>query len=282
MRRLGSLVACAGCLLSAAACAPALRQPPPLEDLAGQAGEGWSPDRLHEEAAARFAERTLVSVRQAAELWTRAAQRDPSDLDALVGAVRARVWLAEHEGDAEGRRRSALEAVQTAQWCESREPGSPLCAYWLGVALGVQARERRATALDALPRIEALFLQAAEAAPGLEQAGPDRALALLYARAPGWPSGPGDPDRALEHARRAVAQRPDYAPNQLALAEALRAVGEDAASRETYRRALELAQQALDSGEPDAPTWAEEARRGLGDPGSGASHPPVATPGRER
>src|SRR5262249_38588973 len=79
--------------------------------------------------------------------------------------------------------------------------------------------------LSALPEIEAAFKRAASRAPDLEGAGADRALALLYLRAPGWPAGPGDPDLGLEHAKKAVAARADLPPHQLALAEAPAATG---------------------------------------------------------
>ena len=39
-----------------------------------------------------------------------------------------------------------------------------------------------------------MFHSAAEGDPTIEDGGPDRALALTYLRAPGWPTGPGAPD----------------------------------------------------------------------------------------
>src|SRR5206468_9879056 len=105
------------------------------------------------------------------------------------------------------RLRAATRAVQAAQWCERVSAEKPECQYWLGAALGVQAREKPSTGLSALPMIVEAFKRAAVADPALEDGGPERALALLYARAPGWPTGPGDPDLGLEHARKAVEVR---------------------------------------------------------------------------
>ena len=253
-----------GLLVSLSGCVRSLREPPSLEELAGSTRAAGEVEDLMSLAEARFARRSPESVREAAELWTQVALAAPDRLEGLVGAVRARVWLTEHEADPEVRRLESIKAVQTAQWCGIRARGEPLCAYWLGAALGVQARERRATALDALTRIAELFERAARADPALEEAGPDRALALLYVRAPGWPTGPGDPDLGLEHARKAVGLRPEFPPNQMALGEALDETGDREGGRKAYERALELARARGALGDPDAPEWADAAREALG------------------
>jgi len=205
----------------------------------------------------------LREVREAAQFFLAAARADATRVEALVGAVRAHVWLVDHETESIARRKAATSAVYAAQWCDRIEPKNPACAYWLGAALGVQARERRSTGLDALPLIEQAFKKAAVEAPSLEEGGPDRALALLYLRAPGWPTGPGNPDLGLEHARKAVELRPDYPPNQLALAEALKATGDEEGGRTTYQRALELARGRAAGGDPEATEWINEAEEAL-------------------
>ncbi len=251
--------------LALARCASALHEPPPLPALGG-GGTPASPgavDPLLSRADLLYASRTLEGVGQAADLWLQAARADSSRIEGLVGAARAEVWLADHDPTPEARQAAATLAVQAAQWCLRTAPGSAECHYWLGAGLGVQARERRSTALDALPRIEQEFIRAAEIDPGLDEGGPDRALALLYLRAPGWPTGPGDPDRGLEHARKAVERKPDYPPNLLALAEALSATGNAGGSRESYSQALELARSRGTRGDPDADEWIREAEKAL-------------------
>jgi tetratricopeptide (TPR) repeat protein len=265
-RRAASLL---GLLLGAVllpSCATALRQARPLAAIAG--GVTATPaevDGLLRRAAELKRQRSVQSMRQAAVVALQAAAADPARDDAILAAVRARVWLADHEASGADRVGAATGAVEIAQWCgRDLTPPPPACAYWLGAALGVQARERPSTGLSALPRIEAAFKEAAAADPTLEEGGPDRALALLYVRAPGWPSGPGDPDLGLQHARQAVALRPDYPPNQLALGEALEATGDAAGARSAYGLALDLARAAAARSDPDALEWVREAREALG------------------
>ncbi len=242
-----------------AGCAQALKEPPPLIDLAGgpPAASPEAVDSLLAEAEGLYARRDLEGVTRAARAWWRAAAADQERLEGLIGAARAEVWITGHAPDRSVRESAAATAVHAAQWCRRTSPTEAACDYWLGAALGVQARERATTGLSALPEIEAAFKRAAAASPGLENGGPDRALSLLYVRAPGWPTGPGDPELGLVHARRAIDIRPDYPPNLSALGEALAATGERSASDAAYGRALDQARALAAVDHPDAAEWVE-------------------------
>jgi hypothetical protein len=256
----------AGALLGVA-CAHALKTPPSLEALAGPAPPGApaDPPALLAEARDRFARRDVEEAHRAATLALRAAvATTPADNAALLLAIRIQVWLAEHEATSEARAAAATRAVQAAQWCDAAASPAP-CAYWKSAALGQQARERPSTGLSALPLIEQGFKEAAAADATLDDAGPDRALALLYLRAPGWPTGPGDSAKGLEHARRATALRDSYPPNHLALAEALAKNGDAEAARREDEQALRLARGAATAGDPDADDWIREAERAIRD-----------------
>jgi len=255
------LIGCGFLLL--VGCVNALRDPADLPPLADPAADAGRVDVLLEQAAALYAARDIDSVELAATKWIEAAAHDETRVEGLLGATRARIWLAGERAEEEQRRREAGAAVEAAQRCRLRMPGDPRCTYWLAVAVGVQARERRTTALNALPLMVDLLRQAIAEDPQIDHAGPHRALALVYVRAPGWPRGPGDPDLGLVEARHAVEMEPEYPPNQLCLGESLEAVEEPAESRTAYRRAAELARDSLAAGEQDAAGWIREAEAAL-------------------
>jgi tetratricopeptide (TPR) repeat protein len=257
----------AGLLLTliAASCVPALREPPSLELLAETTAvpEDQAATALMEEAQSLFAQRDMEAARRATHLTLHAALNPHTRHMALVETVRVQLWIAHNEEDSKERAALATRAVDVAVWCGRTAPGDPACDYWLGAALGIQAQERRSTGLSALPEIEAAFLRAVAAAPDLESAAPDRGLALFYLRAPGWPTGPGDPDLGLEHARAAVERFPQHPANLMALAEALKATGDREDARATWQQALTAAEAFTASGDPDGPAWRDEAAQGL-------------------
>lgn len=180
--------------------------------------------------------------------------------------VHALARLVEREPSAARRAALSRQAVEAGQRCERAAPGSPPCEYALAIALGLQAREVPSTVRDGLAQMAERLRRAAAAAPDLDRAGPDRVLALLLLRAPGWPLGPGDPEEGLAAARRAAARAPDHAPNQLALAEALLANDQPEAGRAAAARAQALAEAAVAAGDPDAAGWVAQARALLAGP----------------
>lgn len=262
------------CLLGLAAivmatgCASALREPPPAAVLAGSgpvASEpGADPSALIDRASAWFARRPdPQAVEQARDLSLHAMAAAEPPLEAFLGAARATAWLVEHELDADRRQALSVEGVQIGQLCGRRFPSEPECRYRLALAVGQQARERPSTASDGLDVMVELLQDLVAEAPDLDAAGPHRVLALVLLRAPGWPSGPGDPELGLEHARAAVARQPDHPPNHLVLGEALLDNGRGAEGLRALERAIALAETLAVRGDPDAPEWRAEARRTL-------------------
>ena len=249
-------------------CAAALHEPPPLVEMAGtsQVLNDAGAAALQAEAQALFNRRELDPARQAARLQLRASLNDSLRRQALVAAARILVWITDHDPDAAVRAAAAVQAVDAAIWCRRTAPQDSACDYWLGAALGVQARERRSTGYSALPEVEAAFQRVAAEAPDLDHAAGERSLAFLYLRAPGWPTGPGDPDLGLVHARAAVERYPDYPPNLLVLAEALNKTGDRDEARATWQRAVVAARQSMAVGDPDGPEWLADAETGLAGP----------------
>lgn len=180
-------------------------------------------------------------------------------VQALYRQIRGVLRELAAEPSAKKRAALAREAVELGRRCDRRAPGDPRCDYGLALALGVQAREAPSTAFDSLPVIVELLQRAAAADPFLDHAGPERVLALLLVRAPGWPAGPGDPETGLETARRATERVPGYAPNWLVLAEAAGAMGEIDERRRAAEKARTLADEAAGAGEEDAAGWKREA-----------------------
>jgi len=247
------------------ACAPALREPPPVSVLApGTSGAG-SVDELLRAADAAWSRRATdaKAAEEAQALYLDAAAEDEHRVDGLLGAMRATAFRIERERDAPARARLAEQAVQLGQWCQRRAPEEPACDYRLAIALGQQTREHRGTAKDAMHRMVDLLRRAIAKAPALDSAGPHRVLALLLLRAPAWPVGPGDPETALEEARAAAGLFPDVADNQLALGEALGKNGAPEEAHAAYARARTLAEAAAKAGDPDAAQWRAEAVAGM-------------------
>ncbi len=266
MRRTAAALAALGL-----ACAPALRSRAPGAPPAAfpaPAPQAGSADELLAEARQHLARRAEPGqAGQAEQLFLAAAQQAPDAVEGLYGAIQARIWRIDHDAGVD---RAALSsaAVEVGQACLERAPESAVCHYGLALALGVQARERRSTARDGLRKMVEHLRTAAQRDPALDQAGPDRVLALVLARAPAWPVGPGNPDGAVEAARRAVQLAPDYPPNPLALAEALLAAGHAGEARGAAERGLALARAR--AGDPEAQGWVKQGEALLARAGAGA------------
>ncbi|HXN56913.1 MAG TPA: hypothetical protein VN874_11645, partial [Myxococcales bacterium] len=249
-------------LILCCGCATALHKPPPIESIA--APPRASAGQLLAEADAAWARRAQPGQAAAAEdLYLQSARADPRNAAAFAGAIRAKAFRLGREKDSGERTRLAESAVIVGQLCEENAPAAPACDYWLAAALGLQARERTATAKDGLARMTDLLRRALRTDPSIDHAGPHRLLATVLLRAPSWPLGPGDPEAALPEAQAAVLAAPDYPPNQLALGDALRKNGRSAEARTAYARALRIASDEAGRSDPDASGWVDDARAAL-------------------
>lgn len=255
-------------LCTTVACTSALKEPPPVTELGGLNGPTEIDHRIGDaalaEAEIEFDKRPdMAAIGRAQQLFLDAARVDGAPVEGFLGAARATAWLVEHEPDGQRREALATEGVQISQWCRRLFPSQPECTYRLALAVGQQARERPSTATDGLDVMVELLDQVIADAPDLDFAGGRRVLGLVFLRAPGWPTGPGDPERGLELAEAAVEVFPDYPPNQLVLGEALRDNDRRNEAAQAYERGLSLAQAALADGDPDAPDWITQAEEAL-------------------
>lgn len=189
------------------------------------------------------------------------ASEEPSSVAALAVVIAVDARRSGHEPDSKIRGALAADAGRAAQACLAREPQAAACLYGRAVALGLQARAQPMRALELLNDMLDVLARAESADPNYDEAGPARVRALVFVRAPGWPLGPGDAEAGLAAARRAVALRPLYPPNLLALAEALAKTGDGSGARETFVRAHDAA-LALPAA-TDRDDWLREADQEL-------------------
>lgn len=182
-------------------------------------------------------------------------------VEQLAAAVAADARRSDTESDSKIRDQLAADAIQNAQACLERAPQAAACLYYDGVALGLKARAHPLQASEALKSMLGRLGSAEEADPAYDNAGPARVKALVLIKAPAWPLGPGDPDAGLAAARRAVALRPNYPPNVLALAEAMAKTGDSQGALDAYRGARDLIQLLPPSQDRD--DWLHQADRAL-------------------
>ena len=185
----------------------------------------------------------------------------PSTVGALVAAIDADSKRSDHETDSKARAEIAADASRNADSCLALQPQAVACLYGRGIAFGLEARAHPTRAGEFLSNMLDALARADAADPAYDAAGPSRVRALVLLRAPGWPLGPGDADAALVAARRAVALKPEYPANLLALAEALAKTGDGSGARDAYSRARDAAIAMPTSEDRDA--WLRESDQGL-------------------
>jgi hypothetical protein len=260
--------ACLAALSGCVACTSALQEPPPVAELGATSDEARAERRgnaaVIEQAEAEYAGLPdAEAVGRAQRLFLEAARVDGAPVSAFLGAARATAWLVEHEADGQRRKELAIQGVQIGQWCRRLYPSHPECTYRLALAVGQQARERPSTATDGLDVMVDLLEEVIAEAPELDHAGGQRVLALVLIRAPGWPTGPGDPEYGLEFAEAAAVAFPDYPPNQLVLGEALLENDRRDEAKKRLERGIELACLSEFAGDPEVADWIARAEEAL-------------------
>jgi tetratricopeptide (TPR) repeat protein len=118
--------------------------------------------------------------------------------------------------------------------------------YYLAVNLGINVEKHPVAAVKNLDRLVASLEKAMVLTPDVSNGGPYRVLGMVYLKAPPWPRGIGDGDKALELLQEAVRRHPEYPLNRIFHARALWEVeGEDNAQEitEHLEEALRLLNQ---------------------------------------
>lgn len=200
---------------------------PPAADVKG-AGAGFSVDSLPADPAAllRVAdEQDAVAAPRNSLVALERAQKTQADWAAGAGAfdlqwrlARAYAALSEPDGD---QRATTVPAGQQAakraiELAGDRAEGHYYLAQLQGFSALLQKGETRPLLQSFVSEGEA----AIKADETFDAGGPLRILGVLYARAPKEPVSVGDPEKAVQYMKRAVAVSADYPPNQFFLAEA--------------------------------------------------------------
>lgn len=153
--------------------------------------------------------------------------QDPLVRRSALGS-RLCLHLAERETNQERREELAIEGVGFAEDALAHGgDGDGAVHYYLAANLGIAIREHIILAMENLNRLEAEMKQALALSPKLDDGGPLRLLGALYLKAPAWPNGIGDRDKALELLAKAVKEHPGHPLNHLFFAQALWGEGEE-------------------------------------------------------
>jgi tetratricopeptide (TPR) repeat protein len=154
--------------------------------------------------------------------------QDPSVLRTSLGS-RLCLHLAEREANQEKREKLAAEGVDFAEDALVQGgDGDGAVHYYLATNLGLAVREHITLAMENLGRLEHEMKRARALSPDIDDGGPLRVLGMLYLKAPAWPNGIGDRDKALELLAKAVKDHPMHPLNHLFYAQALWEEGDEA------------------------------------------------------
>jgi hypothetical protein len=146
---------------------------------------------------------------------------DPALLRSSLGS-RIALHLAERSAEPNVRDNLAAEGVRFAETALGLgADGDGAVHYYLAANLGLVVRGHAARAVESLPRLEAEITRSLALDSSLDDGGPLRLLGMLYLKAPPWPTGIGDGDKALHLLRQAAERYPRHPLNHLFYAEAL-------------------------------------------------------------
>jgi len=158
--------------------------------------------------------------------------RDTQDLALRHSSIGSKICLhlAERETNQDKREKFAAEGVGFAETSLAQGGGGDGAVhYYLAANLGLAVREHITLAMESLSRLESEMNQAVSLSPDIDDGGPMRILGALYLKAPAWPSGIGDRDKAMELLEKAVKEHPRHPLNHLFYAQALWEGGDEAA-----------------------------------------------------
>ena len=151
---------------------------------------------------------------------------DPMVLRSSLGA-RLALHLAERSPDESDKEALANEGVTLAERALAHGGSKDGAVhYYLAANLGLAIHDHPLQAADNLSRLEQELNTAVGLNPSVDEGGPLRLLGMLYLKAPPWPTGIGDGDKALEYLKKATDDYPEHPLNHLFYGQALWEVDE--------------------------------------------------------
>jgi tetratricopeptide (TPR) repeat protein len=149
----------------------------------------------------------------------------------LLGS-RLCLYLAEREAIQEKREKLAAEGVVFAESALAHGGDHEGAVhYYLAANLGLAVREHITLAMKNIDRLENEMKRALILSPDIDEGGPLRLLGALYLKAPAWPNGIGDRDKALQLLEKVVKAHPGHPLNHLFYAQALWEEGDQAVTQ---------------------------------------------------
>jgi len=256
---------CSGCAVS-----------PPKDHIVSLPADNcppWTSAQLKEQVTL-FDDTTDTSTLQCALNFLR--NSNEGNIDASAATAKICFLLADRtEGDQARREGFASEGMRwveraLAQGGEERGDVS----YYLAVNLGITVEKHPVAAVKNLDRLVASLEKALALTPDVSRAGPYRVLGMVYLKAPPWPRGIGDGDKALELLREAVRRSPEYPLNRIFYARALWEVEGEEGEQEITEH-LEEALRLLNQEQ-----WEAVRERWMDDLNAVAKEVPIDLPGR--
>jgi tetratricopeptide (TPR) repeat protein len=162
--------------------------------------------------------RTPAAVELSHARYKQALELRSDEYEVLWQAARTAVWLGNF-GPEKGQDDKVRDGLSYANTAVELKPEGEEALFYHGVLAGKLAELDNAYGLSGLKIIQQRMRQLIEKKSTYIYGGPDRVMAIVLMRSPGWPIGPGDWDLAEKHMRRALEIDPNWPENQLYMAE---------------------------------------------------------------
>lgn len=162
--------------------------------------------------------RDIETVEISAQKYKESIAIRADEYEVLWEVARSCIWLGNY-GTENKRKDYVNQGLLYVNTAIKLKPNGEEGLFYHGALAGKLADLDFMYGADAVEIIQNRMLQLIESKSTFIYGGPDRVLAILYMRAPGWPLSVGDYDKALRHMQRALEIEPHWMENQLYMAE---------------------------------------------------------------